>query len=326
MERLSIEPLDFQEGNAQSDHDSEVSWHNDSAILHYNQRDVDEDLVWDDDDLVHDAAQHFDPDEVLARPLPRQPSPTSHTLVRTYIPTTNFNPAPATPQDPLEQGKERKTAKPRSRKKKADAQPNNPTQPTEADDEELKSKMLDAIREDDELHHRILRYDVRLLHFYKSAGIIPIGRMSQPIPLQDFLALAVTLDFPIRGLQSKVTKFLDDQVCCCSSRGNDLESSHRVCRQFIFRLPQAVAAVSIYFLFCSLLTSPICASCTLPHYHCYSIPLPTGAPCFYPPLSPPDRKLEERSYFQVCGCVDASLARHDIMHRMWSRVYSPVFY
>ena len=36
--------------------------------------------------------------------------------------------------------------------------------------------------------------------------------MLQPIPLGEFVALAIALDFPLRGLQSKVTKFLDDQV------------------------------------------------------------------------------------------------------------------
>lgn len=36
--------------------------------------------------------------------------------------------------------------------------------------------------------------------------------MLQPIPLEDFVALAVALDLPTRRLQSKVTKFLDDQV------------------------------------------------------------------------------------------------------------------
>ena len=36
--------------------------------------------------------------------------------------------------------------------------------------------------------------------------------MLQPIPLEDFVALATMLDFPIRGLQLKVIKFSDDQV------------------------------------------------------------------------------------------------------------------
>lgn len=57
-------------------------------------------------------------------------------------------------------------AKPRSRKKKADAQFDNPTQVTEVDDAELKSRMLNAIREDDELYHRVLRYDVCFLNLY----------------------------------------------------------------------------------------------------------------------------------------------------------------
>ena len=48
-----------------------------------------------------------------------------------------------------------------------------------------------------------------------------IDRMLQPIPLDKFLALAVTLDFPTHGLQSKVMKFLDDQVRCHLSGRND---------------------------------------------------------------------------------------------------------
>ena len=122
--------------------------HNDSAILHYNQRE--DDFVWDDDD---NAIIHFDPVE-RDQPLPRKLSPPPR------IPSTAFDPTLPTPQDPAGQGEGRKVAKPRSRKKKADAQSNDPTQLTEADGAELKSKMLDAIREDDELYHRILRYDV----------------------------------------------------------------------------------------------------------------------------------------------------------------------
>jgi len=186
LERLSLEPLDFQEGDIQSDNGTEASWHNDSAVLHYKQRE--DDLVWGNDDWVHDdAVVHFDPDE-QNRPLPRKLSPSPSHI---HTPSATLNSVSPTRQDPEGQGKGRKPTKPRS-KKKADVQPNNPTQITEVDDAEFKSKMLNAIREDDELYHRILRYD--------------------PIPLDDFVALAVILDFPTRGLQSKVTKFLDDQA------------------------------------------------------------------------------------------------------------------
>jgi len=158
LETLSIEPQDFRDGDVQSDHDTEISWHNDSAILHYSQRD--DDLVWDNDDWIHDdAVLHFDPYE-QDKPLPRKPSPQPHT------PSAVLNMASPTPQNPAGQEMGRKVAKPRSRKKKADVQPNDPTQLAEVDDAELKSRMLDAIREDDELYHRILRYDVRFLHFY----------------------------------------------------------------------------------------------------------------------------------------------------------------
>lgn len=139
--RLSLGP--------QSDHGTEVSWYNDSAILHYNQND--EILGWDDNnDFVHDdAILHFDPGESLDRPLP---------------PT---NPVPT------KQVKGRKTRKPRSRKEKADVESTNPIQFTEVDDTELKSKMLDAIRQDDELYHRILRYEVctPLPHFLRTPEV-----------------------------------------------------------------------------------------------------------------------------------------------------------
>ena len=142
-----------------------MSWHNDSAILHYNQRE--DDLVWDNDDQIYDdAVLHFDPER--DRPLPRKPSPPLNTLARADTPSTNVNPVTITPQVRVIRGNERKIGKPRSRKKKADAQSDNPTQLTQADDTELKSGMLNAIREDDELYHRILRYDVRL-HFYTPA-------------------------------------------------------------------------------------------------------------------------------------------------------------
>jgi len=154
LEALSLEPQDFRDGDVQSDYDTEVSWHNDSAILHYNQREGD--LVWDGDEWIHDdAVLHFDPN----KPLPRKPSPQPHT------PSTTLNPASPTPQNPAGHGIGRKIANPRSRKKKADVQPNDATQLGEVDDAELKSRMFDAIREDDELYHRILRYDVRFLHF-----------------------------------------------------------------------------------------------------------------------------------------------------------------
>lgn len=136
-----------------------MSWYNDSAILHYNQRE--DDLVWGNDEWIHDdAILHFDPDE-RDRPPPRKPSPPLHTS------STALSPTLTTPHDPTGQGKGRKVAKPRSRKKKADVQSNDPTQIAEADDAKLKSRMLGAIREDDELYHRILRYDVRS-HFYTS--------------------------------------------------------------------------------------------------------------------------------------------------------------
>ncbi|KAF9653385.1 hypothetical protein BDM02DRAFT_3182909 [Thelephora ganbajun] len=190
FERLSLEPLDFHKGDAQSDHDTEVSWRNDSGILHYNQRE--DDLIWDSDERIHDHTTiHFNPNRE-DRPLPQKPLLPLHTPVPTYTSSATRNSMQLTPQGPTRQGKERKAAKSRSRTKEADVRSNNTTQLIEMVDAELKSKMLNVIREDDELYHRILRYD--------------------PIPLEIFLALAVTLDLPTRGLQSKVTKFLDEQA------------------------------------------------------------------------------------------------------------------
>ena len=158
-----------------------MSWHNDSAILHHNQRE--DDLVWDNDDRIYDdAILHFDPDE-RDRPLPRKPSPPLNTLARVDTPPTNVNPLPTTPQDRVVRGNERKIGKPRSRKQKVDAQSNNPTQHTEVDDVELKSRMLDAIREDDELYHRILRYDVGL-HSYTPETLKRLNTRYSPFLLR----------------------------------------------------------------------------------------------------------------------------------------------
>ena len=116
-------------------------------------------MVWDNDDWIHDdAVLHFDPDE-QDKPLSRKPSPQPHT------PSAVLNAVLPTPQNPAGQEMGRKVAKPWSRKKNADVQPNDLTQLAEVGDTELKSRMLDAIREGDELYHRILRYDVRFLHF-----------------------------------------------------------------------------------------------------------------------------------------------------------------
>ena len=114
--------------------------------------------------------------------------------------------------------------------------------------------MLTAIREDDELYHRILRYDVRLTPSPISAhrkNTEPVDKCSlQPITLDDFEALAITLGFPTRGLQSKVMKLFDDQVCpslfASIAPNSDPEYLYR---QFISRLLQAEVVVSIYFIF-----------------------------------------------------------------------------
>ncbi|KAF9782923.1 hypothetical protein BJ322DRAFT_1158464 [Thelephora terrestris] len=197
FERLSLEPLNFPDGNVQSDHDKEGSWHNDSAIIHYNQRE--EDLDWNVDDLIRDdAILHFDPDE-RELPLPPKRLTLLQTLVPTCTPSTTLNPAVPTLQDRAEQVKGRKATKPRSRKKKADVQLDESTQPTKLVDARLESKMLDAIREDEEFYHRILRYD--------------------PIPLEEFVALAIMLDFPTRGLQTRVMRFLDEQASRYPARG-----------------------------------------------------------------------------------------------------------
>lgn len=153
FERLSLEPLYFQVGDVQSDHGSEVSWHNDSAILHYNQKD--DNTGWDNNDFIHDdAILHFNPGE-RDGPLLRELSPQLETPAPAYTPSTTVDSAA-----PAKRAKGQKAAKPRSRRKRTNVESDNPTQSTEVNDTELKSKMLDAIRKDDELYHRILRYEV----------------------------------------------------------------------------------------------------------------------------------------------------------------------
>ena len=162
---MSLEPLDFQDGDVQSDHGTERSWYNDSAILHYNQRE--DDLNWDHDEFNHDdAILHFNPGEPDL-PLPPKPSPLLQTPVPTCTPSSTLNPVVPVPPDRAEQAKGRKARKPRSTKKRGNVQPDKPTQSTEFDDAELKSKLLDAIREDEEFYHRILRYDVRPFRFFE---------------------------------------------------------------------------------------------------------------------------------------------------------------
>ena len=136
-----------------------MSWHNDSAILHYNQRE--DDLAWDDDDAI----LHFDPDK-QDQLLPKKPPPPIDT-------STSLNQVPSTVQGPAGSGRKRKAAQPRPRKRKSGEQPNDPSQSREVEDGEFKSRMLDAIRGDDELYHRILRYDVRFLRFH-TLGIVQL--------------------------------------------------------------------------------------------------------------------------------------------------------
>ena len=64
---------------------------------------------------------------------------------------------------------------------------------------------------------------VEQLHSFAPGGIEPIERMLQPIPLEEFVALATTINLPIRGLQSRITKLLDDQVRRCLPMGSDFE-------------------------------------------------------------------------------------------------------
>lgn len=217
---MSLGPPDCPNADTQSDRGTEVSWNNDSAILHYHQREDDSDF--NDDCVPDDAILHFNPGD----PPPRQPLPPSQAVIAVDIPSTTPNLVVSAPQIPAEQLEGRKTVKPRSRKKRANAQPNEPTRLAEADDAELKSKMLDAIRGDDELYHRILRYDVRFLRSFCASEIVALIELTmQPIPLGDFVALATRLDFPIRGLQTKVAKLLDEQASRYSS-GKSISTPH----------------------------------------------------------------------------------------------------
>ena len=83
--------------------------------------------------------------------------------------------------------------------------------------------MFTAIREDDELHHGISRYDVRLLHSDTPGGIEPIEYTLRPIPLQDLITFVTPLDPPFRGLPSGITKILDDQARRYLSGANGFE-------------------------------------------------------------------------------------------------------
>lgn len=52
-------------------------------------------------------------------------------------------------------------------------------------------------------------------------------RPPQPVNLEDFMALAIKLDFPIRGLQAKVVRFLDEQVSRYPTLGKSVRTLTR---------------------------------------------------------------------------------------------------
>ena len=89
--------------------------------------------------------------------------------------------------------------------------------------------------------------------------------MSQPIPLEDFVALAITLGLPVRGSQSKVTKFLDDQVRVTYPGemifGSDPEYAGS---SFPGSCKREPSLGSTFFLFSFMWSFPTYASCTLP--------------------------------------------------------------
>lgn len=51
------------------------------------------------------------------------------------------------------------------------------------------------------------------------------------------MALAITLDFPIRGLQTKVVRFLDEQVSRYSTRGESVRTLTRNIQAIHFQAP-----------------------------------------------------------------------------------------
>ena len=51
------------------------------------------------------------------------------------------------------------------------------------------------------------------------------------------MALAITLDFPIRGLQTKVVRFLDEQVGRYSTRGESVRTLTRNIQAIHFQAP-----------------------------------------------------------------------------------------
>ena len=247
FERLSLEPLDFQDGDVQSDHGTEVSWYNDSAIIHYNQSD--NNLDWDNNDFVHDdAILRFSPGEI-DRPLLREPSPQ---LDETLVPASNAHPATvdsATPMPriPAERVKERKTGKPRSRKKKTDGQSNNSTQFAEVNDTEFKSKMLDAIRGDDELYHRILRYEVCSLTFLFTSGVTKLieRKHSRSLWTNSWVWLWCWTSRFVDCNQGSRNSWMNRSVVIVSVE-TDFERSPGMCRRFIFRHLQMQVVVRVH--------------------------------------------------------------------------------
>ena len=70
----------------------------------------------------------------------------------------------------------------------------------------------------------------------------------QPVPLDKFVALAEALGFRGRGLQLRVTRFLDEQVSWHTSEETNIDFSLKVFRRFISGLPPVELVVEIYFI------------------------------------------------------------------------------
>lgn len=65
-----------------------------------------------------------------------------------------------------------------------------------------------------------MNYTHWILHHLDTPGVVqPNRRVLQPVPLGNFVALALTFGFSIHGSQSKATKFLGGQVRRCLSGG-----------------------------------------------------------------------------------------------------------
>jgi hypothetical protein len=167
----------------------DLTWQHDNAVLHFEP------------DLQNTQSSYsttFVPEAPAMEPKPRSKlSETSKILLQ---PTTKVKKVAS------------RKGKQKASKKKLETLSDTDLNSVEGDlSEEMESRILQTIRDDKQLHLRILRYEVRLA-FHALLLCLRSNRCVQPIPFDDFMQLVTRLGVPARGLKPRLCQFLDKQV------------------------------------------------------------------------------------------------------------------